>query len=666
MKRKLLYLLLTASPLLSSAQQTDSVKTFTLGEVVVTSEKDKPLNSTIDAQKLQNFYRTDVFKALTVLPGISSSSTGSLGEPMAMIYVRGFNLRQVPLLIDGIPVYVPNDGSSDLSRILSFDLSEVNVSKGYTSLLYGPNAMGGAINLVSRKPAKELELSGATGWQTGGYRTNVNVGSNFGKYYIQVGAAKLYSDYFPLSKNFTPTKFEDGGNRDNSQRSDEKFNFKIGFTPKGRSEYALSYIYQHGSKGNPIYTGTDVKNSQYTNPRYWKRIYDDKHSVYFIANTQLDETQNVKTRLYYDYYGSLLNAYDDATYTTQNKPSSFLSYYLDYSLGGLTEYGKKLWDGRDLFKATLQYRQDVHKEYNAGQPQRTMSDETMTAGFENEFKIIPKLLLQSGFSFNYRNSLQAMNYNSGDNSITNFPKNNNNAYNVQGGLEYRMNGKNIFNLSVARKTRFATMKDRYSYRLGTALPNPNLTSEYTVNYEVGYKGNPVGRLNFETALFYSNINNTILTVNNVLYDSTTKVNLSQMQNVGRSEYVGAEIGLEYPFLEKFKAGVNYTYIEQHNLSNPTLHFTNVPNHKLFGYIQYQLTDKFYIQANAEYNSKRYSTSYGTTTGEFVVVNTKATIKLWKYFSVEGGVNNALDKNYATTEGFPEPGRNYFMNLVYRY
>lgn len=665
MKSPLLYLLII-TPLVATAQQTDSLKTFTLGEVVVVSEKDKPINATVDMQKLQNFYRTDVFRALTTLPGISSSATGSLGEPMAMIYVRGFNLRQVPLLIDGIPVYVPNDGSSDLSRILSFDLSEINVSKGYTSLLYGPNAMGGAINIVSRKPVKELELNGATGWQTGGYRTNINIGSILGKFYVQVGAAKLYSDYFPLSKSFIPNKFEDGGNRDNSQRIDEKFNFKIGFTPKGRSEYALSYIYQHGSKGNPIYAGTDTKNSQFNTPRYWKRIYDDKHSVYFIANTQLDETLNIKTRLYYDYYGSLLNAYDDATYTTQNKQSSFQSYYLDYSIGGLTEYGKKLWEGRDLIKATLQYRQDVHKEYNVGQPQRTVSDETMTAGFENEFKIVPKLLLLSGFSFNYRNSLQAMNYNSGDNSITNFPKNSNNAYNVQGGLEYRMNGKNIFNLSVARKTRFATMKDRYSYRLGTALPNPNLTSEYTVNYELGYKGNPAGRLAFEASLFYSNINNTILTVNNVQYDSATKVNLSQMQNVGRSEYVGAEIGFEYPLLEKVKIGLNYTYIEQHNLSDPTLHFTNVPNHKLFGYAQYQLTDKFYIQANAEYNSKRYSTSYGTVIGDFVVVNTKATVKVWKYFSVEGGVNNAFDRNYATTEGFPEPGRNYFMNLVYRY
>ncbi len=139
-----------------------------------------------------------------------------------------------------------------------------------------------------------------------------------------------------------------------------------------------------------------------------------------------------------------------------------------------------------------------------------------------------------------------------------------------------------------------------------------------------------------------------------------------MQNCGTSEYVGGEIGAEYPIMKNLKAGANYTYIERHNLSNPTVRFTNVPNHKLFGYLQYQLSKKFFMQVNSEYNSKRFSTTYGTTTGEFALLNTKASVKVWKYFSVEAGINNVLDKNYATTEGYPEPGRNYFANLVYRY
>lgn len=127
---------------------------FKLGEVVVTAERNKGLYSTISASQLQFFAKTDVSKALNLLPGITLSAVGPRNE--AMIYLRGFDLRQVPLFIDGIPVYIPYDGYVDLARFTTFDLAEINVSKGYTSVLYGPNALGGAINLISRKPVKKL------------------------------------------------------------------------------------------------------------------------------------------------------------------------------------------------------------------------------------------------------------------------------------------------------------------------------------------------------------------------------------------------------------------------------------------------------------------------------------------------------------------------------
>ena len=88
---------------------------FTLGEVVVTGEKNKTISNSLSAQTLQDFAKNDVSKALNMLPGVSLSAVGPRNE--AMVYVRGFDLRQVPLLIDGIPVYVPYDGYVDLARL---------------------------------------------------------------------------------------------------------------------------------------------------------------------------------------------------------------------------------------------------------------------------------------------------------------------------------------------------------------------------------------------------------------------------------------------------------------------------------------------------------------------------------------------------------------------
>ena len=671
MYKRLMVALIFSSKVVSAQQtpattiksDTTTNPVFTLGEVVVTGERNKPINATLSARTLQDFAKNDVSKALNMLPGVNLSSVGPRNE--AMVYIRGFDLRQVPLLIDGIPVYVPYDGYVDLARFTTFDLAEINVSKGYTSVIYGPNALGGAINLISRKPVQKFEFNGASGWLSGGYRTNINIGSNLGKFYIQAGASKMNRDSFPLSNNFTAVKTEEGGSRNNSYSSDEKYNVKVGFTPNSRSEYALSYIYQRGKKGSPVYAGTDTLNSLYKSPRYWQWPQWDKQSLYFISNTAIDSNQYVKTRLYYDQFKNQLNSYDDVTYTTISRPYAFKSIYRDYTFGGIAEYGISLLQGRDVVKATVQYKQDVHREHNEGEPERTMSDKTFTAGFENEFRILPSLTLLTGFSFNNRTSIKAQNYNSTTKEITDYAANDNNAVNVQGGLLYKLNAANTLNVSVARKTRFATTKDRYSYRLGTAIPNPDLQAEYSVNYELGYAGSINNRLRVQAATFYSKINNTILSVNNVLFDAVRNVWQSQLQNVGESEYLGAEAGVEYMILTSLKGGINYTYVKRNNLTNAAVRFTDVPEHKVFGFLQYQLHKRFTIQANSEYNSSRYSTTYGTKSGSFMLLNTSATVNIWRYFSIEAGINNITDRNYTLVEGYAEAGRNYFVNLVYR-
>ncbi len=634
---------------------------FKLGEVIVTASRTKGVGSVVNAAEIQRFAKTDVARALNVLPGITLSAVGPRNE--SMVYLRGFDLRQVPLLIDGVPVYIPYDGYVDLARFTTFDLAEVNVSKGYTSIVYGPNALGGAINLITRKPVKKFEFNGASGWMSGGYRTNINVGSNLGKFYIQGGFSKLVRDSFPLSDDFVPARTEQGGWRNNSYSEDEKYNIKIAFTPNNRSEYAISYINQQGKKGTPPYAGSDTLNSQFRNPRFWQWPYWNKESLYFISSTGFKAGQYIKTRLYYGKFRNLLNSYNDANYTAITRPYAFKSYYNDYSFGGIAEYGQRL-SAKDEIKATVQYKQDVHRENNEGEPVRTMSDGTFTVGVENEFRFTPKLLLRTGVSFNNRSSIQAQNYNPTTKQISDYPDNSNNAFNVQGGLEFGLNEKDNLNLAVARKTRFATTKDRYSYRMGTAIPNPDLNAESVVNYELGYKRSDP-KLNAQAALFYSRISNTILMVNNVQRNSVTNVWQSQLQNVGKSEYLGVEAGVDYLIVPSLKAGANYTYIKRNNLTNPNVYFIDVPQHKLFGFLQYSLKDRLTVQVNSEYNSDRYSTSYGTKTLSFALLNTNLSVHVWKWFSLEGGINNIADKNYALAEGYPEPGRNYFFNLLYR-
>ncbi|SFE82135.1 TonB-dependent receptor plug domain-containing protein [Spirosoma endophyticum] len=629
----------------------DSNRTFRLGEVTVLGRRSLDSTSTALSRQIEAFNRLDVGRALNLLPGVTLSNVGARNE--SMVYVRGFDLRQVPVFIDGIPVYVPYDGYVDLGRFTTFDLAEINVSKGFSSVTYGPNTLGGAINLVSRRPQKELEFDGRAGLLSGqGHRLNLNLGSNLGKFYLQGSASQLKQQTFPLSTDFVPQTQEDGGNRENAYRNDRKYSLKVGFTPNATDEYALSYINQQGTKGTPPYVGSDSRQVA----RFWQWPYWNKESLYFISRTAITTNSYLKVRLFYDKFKNLLSAFDNNTYTTQTRGSSFNSYYNDETQGGSLEYGNRIAASHNL-KASVHYKQDRHRENNAGEPVRTFIDQTLSVGIEDVWALTKKLSLVPGVSYNRRQSLRAENYESATKTISSFPGNNSDAVNAQVGLFYNPALQRQLSLTIAKKTRFATVKDRYSYRMGAAIPNPDLKAESALHLEAAYADQLTRYVSLQASAFYSRLTDAIQQVNNV------QPGIYQFQNTGQAEFYGGDVSLKIPVNTVFQAGAQYSYIHRQNVSNPDLKFVDVPDHKLLVYAQAQLLRRISLIGNVEYDSDRYSTSYGTQAASFVVVNAKASLRLQRYINLEGGVNNLFDRNYALAEGFPEPGRNFFINLA---
>ncbi len=98
--------------------------------------------------------------------------------------------------------------------------------------------------------------------------------------------------------------------------------------------------------------------------RFWQWPYWDKRSLYFTSNTALGEKSYAKARLYYDVFKNSLWAFDDASYSTFKKPSSFKSHYDDYTYGGSVEAGTELIPHNTL-KLALHFKDDVHREQNA-------------------------------------------------------------------------------------------------------------------------------------------------------------------------------------------------------------------------------------------------------------------------------------------------------------
>ncbi|MFH6934456.1 TonB-dependent receptor plug domain-containing protein [Flavobacterium sp. FlaQc-30] len=660
---KLKFIAFLLFPLIGFSQQnnstpTDSIKpsnVFMLGEVIVTNHQNKDTLNRVTSKTMVSQNKMDVSRALNMLPGITLTASGPRNE--SMVSVRGFDLRQVPVYMDGIPVYVPYDGYVDLARFTTFDLAAIDVSKGFSSVLYGPNSLGGAINLVSRKPSQKLEYDGSLGIiNENGYKGNLNIGSNIGKFYFQGGFSYLDRNSTRMSSNFVPTANENGGQRDNSYRTDQKISFKIGWTPTEKSEYAIGYINQQGEKGNPVYTGSDPLNSLLLKPRYWQWPNWDKESFYFISNSNFDDKNSLKTRLYFDRFKNTLDSYDDASYTKQTKPYAFESIYNDYTYGGNLEYNTKFIPKNDL-KIAFHFKEDVHRENNLGEPVRHFIDNTVLVGIEDIYKVTPKFTVIPGVSYNIRKNTEAEDYNSTTKVISDYPSAGaSDAFNAQIGFFYQLNEAQKLGATVSQKTRFATIKDRYSYRMGTAIPNPDLKPEKAVNYELNYTAGLFNKVTFQTALFYSKLSDAILNVSNV------QPGKSQMQNFGEAEYLGVEAQINYEILSNLSLNVNYTYIERNNITNPNIHFTDVPNTKVMGTLEYKPITILRLIANSEFNSSRFSTSYGARVPDYTLLNFYASGKIAKNFSIDAGINNIFDKNYCLVEGYPEEGRNFFVTL----
>lgn len=634
---------------------------FTLGEVeVVSDDAASPaavLTARVTDEEMRRFNRDDVAEALDMLPGVHLTKTGARNE--STVYVRGFDLRHVPLFIDGIPVYVPYDGYPDLRRFTTFDLSQIVLSKGFASVLYGPNTMGGAINLVSKRPEKKFEGNFGGGYASGdSYQAYFNLGTNQDWWYLQTGASWYNVDFFRLSDDFRDTAAEDGGHRENSYQRDRKYNIKVGLTPRGDDEYAFSYIYQHGKKGTPPYAGSDPTYFV----RYWRWPYWEKESYYFNSRTGLGESSYVKTRLYYDRYMNSLFSYDDAGYDSITRPYAFRSNYDDHTYGGSIEAGTSLVPHNQL-KVAFHYKRDVHKEHNRPNPYQRFEDEIYSVSGENTVTLGEKWKLVAGLSYDVIKTLDAQDLINGD--LVDFPKDESDAWNPQIGLFYELTDTATLYATIAHKTRLATIKDKYSYRLGRAIPNPDLKPEKAINYEIGYRDRLWQRFSVNASVFFSDIRDFIL-LTTVPDPGNPGMTTGQNQNIGKVEQYGLELGISGDLTDTLQAGVNYTLLERNNRSNDD-RLTSTPNHKLFTYLEYRPFSWMSLQTDMTYYSNSFSSSDGVRiAGEFAVVNTKVAFEPLPGLTVEAGINNLFDTNYAYDEGYPEPGINYFGNVAYRF
>lgn len=671
---KVALLATVATCALGGAAWADDVgKVFSLGEVTVTGSaptEDSFGGSTVTQDDLKEFNRDTLDKAINLVPGASTSVVGTRNE--SDIWIRGFDRWRVPLSIDGIPVYLPYDNRLDFSRFTTSDVAEIQVTKGFTSVIDGPGALGGSVNLVSRQVTKPFEGDARLGTsfdQNGalnGIVTDIFAGSKQNNWYVQASGTENYENHWRLSDDYRSTAYENGGNRNMSDSQDYKVNLKVGFVPSAVDEYSLNFINQVGDKDTPPPETASTS-------KFWTWPDWNKQSVYWLSKSSLDDIGSyVKVKAYYDRFYNVLDIWDNANYNTMTNKNTEISTYDDRGAGGSAEYSQMLFGGQDNVRTAFHYRWDDHNAQNRGNlisagswinaPWTESSENTYSAAIENIFHPAPAWDLTAGASYDYRQMLKAEDWNtpsSGSSLIhVNYPLSDKHAVDPELALAYHFDSAGVVHASATERTRFPTLFEMYSSKFGNATGNPFLQPEKSLNLEAGIS-DTLGYTHLGFNVFHSRVMDAI---ESVQVTSST----SQDRNVGGEVHRGFELEASTQVLKELEIGGNYSYLLRQIQDYVTL-ATDTPKNKIFGYANWKPIDDLSVVPSVEIGGKRWlqsstNTSYYYRGGDSAVANLKVSYKLTSSMEVEGGVKNIFDTNYVVEDGYNAPGRSFFTNV----
>jgi outer membrane cobalamin receptor len=637
---------------------------FVLEEILI--EDDRPESQTngkvrvIKSEELNKRGVRTLDEALELLPGLNVR-VGNGGQPR--IDIRGYRSRHVTLLVDGIPINSTFDGQLDPRLIPVEIIEKIKVSYGNSSAIYGPGAIGGVINIITRRGKDEpqkLFLQTETGTRVEQYGLVRATGSE-GDFDYFLGLSNELRNGFELSDNFTPTTAEDGGRRENSDLRRSSMLLKIGLTPSERWQWGMTIGHQRGEFGLPHNTIENKKDPFAKNPKY-ERI-DNVDGRLFQLTTAYDAPGPWEFKLWYFYnrQEEETNAYDDDTYADMNDPRFKGTYHQDartlirgQNFQAIRSMGKDSslalsirtdhseWTSSGIIRDVPDGKDSKGKKlYAVGgfAHNRHLKNQTLAA--EYSCKPGRKLQLKVGGSFNRQKR------NDRDDQSEN-------EYNL--GLEHEMDAKTSMHFAVARKIRFPAIRQLYDVGSG----NQNLDPEKAVNYELGFGRDFCERTSGSLTFFHSKIEDYIEK------NDTTSI----YENFQEYRFKGIELSARHECKCPLVLQSSLTLMESEEIDSKV------------GRDELQYRPKVKFSFAGTYTSKCGWKAYGEflhidrqvfytkkapylqrSLNEINVTNIRVS-KPIRYESLTAyfGVDNLFDRNYETSYGVPAPGRFWYLGL----
>lgn len=611
---------------------------YTLSEVVVTAgafpSAELDTVREVGREEIEGLYPRNVADAIRWLPSLSLSRN-TKGEQTFRL--RGFGQRQVSVFLDGVPISVPYDGVVDLSQFTGDHLDRIQVSRGFPSVLYGANALGGTVNLLTAPPG---EIPSATarleGSDHGRIFSNLNLQGGVLGLRLAGWAVFDKAPDFRLPGGFEPKPNEDGGDRGHSRFERRGGGVKVLLPIEHGHRVALHVNYLDNTYDIP-------PNASVAKPRYWRFPEWRRAVVSLNSEHAFGPAWGVRSVWFYDRYANELKSYDDATYSSQTRPYAFKSTYDDESLGVLLYPEAKLLAAGPT-KGLFSWKRDVHKQKDEDEPWARYAIQTFSLGVEQEAELVEGLLLVGGVDGNYLKPTDAEGVPLRGPIL------------LAGGqavLQFRVAGPLSLHCAFGKKSRFPTLKELYSERLGRNLPNPDLKAEHSWNVEagatLGWKKQRVA-----VTFFHNRLRDLI--VNRQLGED-----VQQLQNIGEARIQGIEVEWTGAWKRlSWTGGYTLMNAEDRSEDRESKFLEYRPEHQVTGVAALRILEPLTIRGEMLYTAgqayRNPDTLEWESLNDFFVLNLGAEYDLSTNFSFYLRVENAADHSYMSEYGIPMPGR----------
>lgn len=592
-----------------SGEAADSVG---LGEVVVTGTRGAadlrhlPMTvSVVGRQKLAENFRSQVLPTLTEqVPGLFVTSRGVLGYGVSAGAAGGIKVRGVGsgasllVLIDGVPQYAGLMGHPIPDAYQTMLADRVEVVRGPASLLYGSNAMGGVVNIVTRQLHADGSKTAAT-LQGGSYGTIEGGITNT----TRKGRAESI-----LGFNYSHTD----GHRSNASFSQYSGFAKLGYAISSHWRATGDISLTHFDAENPGEVSSPLTDND-------SRITRGMASV-ALANAY-GRTEGA-VRVFYNWGHHEIND----GYGPGEQPQEAL-YMHDDMMGGVSVYQSASLFRGNRVTLGFDYQHFGGRAWNEDLRDRTESvigdkEQDEVAGYaELRQDLWPWLTIDAGLRVDHHSQ-------SGTELVP------------QGGLTFRLSPSADLKALVSKGFRNPTIREMYMF----PPANDALEPERVVSYEMAYAQRLLGdRLRLGANVFYLKADNIIETVR--AGGRPRNVNTGEMENWG------VELDAACDVTRALRLNANYSFLD---MNHPV---TGAPGHKLYVGAGYT-AGRFALVTGLQYIGGLY-TATEAVNGEdhkesFWLWNLTASCRVAEGVKAFVRGENLLAQGYEVNFGYPMP------------